>query len=329
MKYNPNIKTTHYFVDDENKMMLVQNYSWNPDGNNGKGDSIGRSRDGYFTYKDPQFIEGTKNCWVKINCDPDNEDCNGWDYYYRGHRYPTPEYLMKDFSRDHTCNTFVLLKLADDPFLEELANHIRWRIRKNHVTSKGKIRSHNFTPALWGWVKSFAGRWWAKPLFYGMSFFEMIWYNIQNGFVYLMGWFSRELLPEDYNSKTMSNQKQGKWRQFWSKFAYPMYALTLFGWQLYVMKDNPIKRLLQYMSYPLIPRYNHFLKLLFNVGKVTKEQVLEYKSMKGGRWTTPLNELNDRDVFIIKDKKWLEANVLDVDILKAMWNVRNTDDKII
>ena len=89
-----------------------------------------------------------------------------------------------------------------------------------------------------------------------------------------------------------------------------------------------MKRLLQLMARPLIPRYNHFLKLMFNVGKVTKQQVLDYKSSQGGRWTTPLNELNDRDVRLITNPKWLSANVLDKDLLIAAWNYRNPDDVI-
>lgn len=322
MNYNPTAQTTHWFVDIKNKMMLVQNHSWNSNGDNGKGDAIGRSKDAYFCYRDPQFIEGVENCWLKI----DEKDF----YYYKGHRYPTPEYFKGDFSRDHTSNTFVLMGLAgEEKWAKEIASHIKWTIRKKHVTSKGKVRTHRFTPALWGFVKHFSEEWWAKPLFYGISFFEIFFYNIQNALIYLMGWFSRELHQEDYNPQRMSSQKQNKWRQFWSRKAYPIFALNLFGWQLFVMKDCFFKRLLQYMSYLLIPRHNYFLKLLFNVGKVKKEQVLKYKPMKGSRWTTTLNELNDRDVFIIKKEEWLEANTLDKDILIAMWNYRYPENKII
>lgn len=326
MKYNPTAKTTHYFVQDQ--MMLQQNYAWNPNGSNGRGDSISRSRDAYYCYGDPQFVDGVKNCWVRINCDPYMEDCTKWDYYYKGYRYPSPDYEKRDFSRDHTSATIVLLKLADDPFLKELATHLRWTIRKNHITSKGKKRSHHFTPALWGFVKNFAGKWWGRPLFYGMTFLEIILYNIQNKFVFLMGGFGREMNQDEYNRLKPTIQKQSKWKQFWAKLVFPVYALTLLGWQLYVMDDSFMKRLLQYMSYPLIPRYNYFLKLLFNVGRVEKKDVLTYKSMKGGRWGTILNEINDRDVFIIKDEEWLKANVLDEDMLKAIWNIRHPEDQI-
>jgi len=322
--FNWDATETEFFVDQVNKMMLVQNYGWDPDGDNGKGDSIGRNKEAFFPYGDPRFIEGVKNCWTK-------EFKPNGKYYWKGHRYPTPEYLKKDFSRDHTTNTFVIMALAEeDEWAKEIASHIRWVITKNHVTSKGKkVRRHSFTPAMWGWMKGkFAGKWWGMPLFYIISFIEIILYNLLNGLCYLMGWFSRELLPVDYNPQTMSRQKQSKWRQMWASLTYPVYAMNLFAWQLFILKNNPMKRILQYMMALLVPRNNHTLKLIYNVGKVTKEQVLAYKSMKGGRFTTPLNEINDRDVKFVTDPTRLEFNRLDEDLLIAMWNYRNPDDLI-
>lgn len=329
MNYNPTTQTTFWFV--KNQMMLTQNPHWKPDGENGAEDSIGRSKDAWFAYRDPQFIDGVKKCWKRIDCDPDNEDCSKQDHYYKGQRHPTQKWESKDFSRDHTTNTFVLMKLAgEEEWAKEVASHINWVITEKHVNSKGKmVGRHSFTPALWGWVKNIAGKWWGLPLFYSISFFELLLYWVQNGLIYLAGNFSREYHQDDYDSKTMSNQKQSKWKQFWGKGAYPIYALNLFGWQLFVMNDNPIKRLLQFMAYPLIPRHNYLLKLLFNVGKVSKLDVINYKPMERGRWTTPLNEINDRGVFIINKEEWLEENTLDKDLLVSMWNYRNPKNKII
>jgi len=39
----------------------------------------------------------------------------------------------------------------------------------------------------------------------------------------------------------------------------------------------------------------------------------------GGRWTSTLDEQNDRDIYIITDPKMLEANVIDVDLLRTMY----------
>ena len=338
MNYNPTAQTTHYYVDVPNKMMLIQNYGWNPDGDGNKGDALGRSLEAWFLYGDPQFIEGAKNCWIRIDCDPDYDDCSKWTYYYKGHRYPTPEFLMKDFSRDHTSNTIVLMALAgEDEWLKELTSHIRWVITRQHINSKGKkIGRHSFTPAMWGWVKSFAGKWWGKPLFYLITFIEIILYIIINNLCYLFGWFGPEVHQDDYDKDTMSKQKQSKWKQFWAGLTYPVYALCHMAWQLYVNEVTSktkvgkfINRILQIISYPLIGKHHYLHKLMFNVGKVSKADVLGYKAMKGGRWSTPLNEINDRDVFIIKREDWLEANVLDQDILIKFWNIRNPEDKII
>jgi len=127
----------------------------------------------------------------------------------------------------------------------------------------------------------------------------------------------------------MGRQHHSKWKQFWAGATYPVYAMNLFSWQLFVMKDSFMKRLLQYIMKPIIPRYNYVLKLICNVGEVTKDDVLNYKPMIGGRWTTPLNEINDRDVKIITDPKRLECNTLDKDLLITLWNYRHPDDKIL
>jgi len=336
-EYDPLIQTTQIYVDIPNKMILRKPYSWNPGGDGNKGDALGRSLEGWFLYRDPQLIEGAKNCWKRIDCDPDVEDCKKWGYYYKGHRYPTPEFLLKDMSRDHTSNTITLMALAgEDEWLKELVTHLRWVITKSHVNSHGKtIGRHSFTPAMWGWAKSLGGKWWGRLLFYPITFIEIIMYVIINKFCYLLGGISPEVHQDDYDKDTMSRQKQTKWTQFWASITYPMYALCHTGWQLYVneVKEKTkvgkfVNRLLQIMCYPLIGRYNYLHKLMFNVGKVTKEEVLGYKSMMGGRWSTPLNEINDRDVHIIKDPELLVANVIDVDLLIKFWNIRHPEDQI-
>ena len=336
--YNTLIQTTQYYLDIPNKMILSKPYNWNPGGDGNKGDALGRSLEGWFIYGDPQLIEGAKNCWKKIECDPDYEDCSKWKYYYKGYRYPTPEFFKKDMSRDHTSNTISLMALAgEDEWLKDLVTHLRWVITDSHVNSKGKkIGRHSFTPALWGWAKALGGKWWGRLLFYPITFFELIMYIIINNLCYLLGWIGPEVHQDDYDAKTMSKQKQSKWRQFWIGLTYPMFALNLMGWQLYVneVKEKTIigklvNRFLQIIAYLLIGKHNYLHKLMFNVGKVTKEDVLGYKPMKGGRWTTPLNECNDRDVHIIKDPELLVANVIDSDILIKFWNIRHPEDQIV
>jgi hypothetical protein len=323
MKYDWKSTDTYWVVDQENNMMVSKNTLLDKNNDRGKGDSIGKNLISYFAYKDKRFVEGVKNCWEKIETDS--------GYYYRGHRYPTPDYFSENckedngkcsFSRDHTSNSFVLMKLANEnEWLKEVSNNINWTISENIVDhSRKKVVKHNFTISLWSFVKIFANKWWAKPLFYLTIFIELILYNILNSILYLLGGFSKEYTQEEYVviHNKIRRQKQSKWRQSLAKLMYPVFSLQHIGWQLYVLDNCFIKRLLQYMSYFLIPRYNYYLKLLFNVGKIYKSDIMNYKSMTGGRWTTVLNELNDRDVKFI-DETLLEFNDVDKDILIALW----------
>ena len=66
MAFNWEATDTNWFVDQEHKMMMSRNPGWNPDGDNGAGDAIGRTFRAYVTYGgDDRFLEGIENCWEK------------------------------------------------------------------------------------------------------------------------------------------------------------------------------------------------------------------------------------------------------------------------
>jgi hypothetical protein len=326
MRYDSKIKTTYHFVKD--KMMLVQNPNWNINGENGKGDSIGRSMVAYFCYNDQNFIQGIKNCWIKIDVDPDYKYFFNWKYYYRGQRYPSPEYYNKTFSRDHTITTFVALKLANDPFIVELAKNIKYKIRdKNNSLELDKTT--RFTFDLWCWVKMFAGKWWAAPLFYLQSIFIILGTIIWNKFINLIAGFGPEKTQEEF--KQIKREDLSKWKLLCCKLLTPTFALHISAWQVFILKDNIFKKLLCWLVTPLISKHNHLLRLMFNVQKkkVTKVDVLNYKSMTSWRWSTTLNETCSRDCRIITDQELLESNLLDEDVLVKFWNLRHPKDIII
>ena len=60
------------------------------------------------------------------------------------------------------------------------------------------------------------------------------------------------------------------------------------------------------------------MKILLG-GQVSRKDVYNYKPMKSGRFSTILNEINDRGVVIITDPELLAGNVLDVDKLRALY----------
>ena len=87
---------------------------------------------------------------------------------------------------------------------------------------------------------------------------------------------------------------------------------------LYATPDSLGKWLLKKICLWGIDKENFLLRIMYG-GKVSAEDVYNYKSMSSWRWSTYLNELNDRDLYIITDPKELEANVLDVDLLRKMY----------
>lgn len=317
MKYDRNIKDTYYFI--ERDLMLV-NTPGKPD--YGKGDSIGRTLNAYFTYEDQQLIEGIKSCWRKIEY---KSDVDGHiDYYFRGQRYPEEYFFPFDFSRDHTIATFSALILADDPFIVELGDKIRKKLRDDNNPK------HKINQSLWLWIKIISGykKWWYKPAYYFLMFWEIIFAIIINKLTYLLGGFKGELKQENFIP--VMDENKSRWKLFWKKIHFPQYAVNKLGWQLFVMEDKPIIRFLQKLSIPLIPKYNYLHKLMFNVRlkSFSKEDILSYKPMLGWRWTTTLNDLNDRDLKIITDNNLLKCNVLDVDLLIKFWNYRHSKNKI-
>jgi hypothetical protein len=330
MNYNPNLKTTHYFVSEED-MMLTQNANWDVNGDYGKGDAIGRSCEAYMCYQDLRFIEAIKKCWLKI----EKEDGS---YYYRPQRYPTSDYYEKDFSRDHTISTFTALKWAgEEETIKEIGNNIRFIFRKKNKL-KNKVVNHKFTLGLWFWVKALTGKWWATPLFYLVTYIEVLLYMLLNPICYLMGNFGKEMTTEDYiaadlkalkeNTKRPKRQFATKWQQFWAKLHFPAFGIHKLSWQIMVMKKSFFKCLLEKMALTLVPRYNYLLKLNLGSKKVNKTDILNCKTTGGTRWTTTLNITNDRDVRFLTDPKLTEANNQDIDILKAMWNHLHPKDKI-
>jgi len=59
---------------------------------------------------------------------------------------------------------------------------------------------------------------------------------------------------------------------------------------------------------------------------VKKSDWENYRSMKGGRWTTTMDPLNDRMLEIIYDNDLLSANRIDEDILPAVWAYNYNED---
>ncbi|HRT03643.1 MAG TPA: hypothetical protein P5513_06870 [Candidatus Diapherotrites archaeon] len=308
-------KDTLNFVDRDNKMMLCQNPSWNPNGDNGKGDAIGRTFISYFCYGDPRFIEGVFNCWVKVYR-------KGWlkkllfgEYYYQGYRYPTyangTEKEPVGLSRDHLTYTVLLFKYAgfSEDFLKDFVTHLRFRISKRYF----------MTIDLWLWLRVIANIKPYKIFYYPLEWIILAIASLWNKFLYKFSGFGEESSQEDF-IKIPNSMKPKSMIRIAKKF-YPIYALHINSWQIRLLPESKWKKRLQRIALSICPKYNYVIQLLLDSpNRPSKEAIESYRAMTGGRWTGILNTwINDRDIHIIEDPKLIEFNNIDVDYLKKLF----------
>ena len=314
MSFNWNAIETYWFVDQENKMMLIQNPSWDSNGENGKGDAIGRNMIAFYCYNDYRFIEGIESCWAKVYRKNWFKKILLGKYYYQGYRYPTyangEEEQSEGLSRDHLLHTVLSYKLAGklDSKIWEFVKHLRFRISPSAVQ----------TIDLWFWMRAMAGRKFAKWISPRITFYTMK----------LTAWWQKKVqnfsgIGPDFEEnqdtfKHIQNEDKPKIILKVCKLLHPIYALQQQAWEANFYEDK-WKRKCQDVIYSITPKYNYAIKLLCEHPEgITKEDIMNYKPMTGTRWSGIMNIWwNDRPLEIIK--KPGEYNVLDVDYLRKLW----------
>lgn len=300
---------THWLVDQIHQMMLRESPPWNPD-DYGEGDSIGRSFMAYVTYGDPRFMEGIENCWQRVDRKGIKKFLFG-KYYYQGYRYPVRLENENGLSRDHLTYTIIAFKYAgySDEFIKDFVKHLRYKISEFAW----------FRPDLWLWTRAIAN---IKPyttLFYPIQWLALAGSLVWNRALYKYTGFGPEVSQDDFilvaNSFKPSRIKK------LAKLFYPTFALHITSWQIKLMPDSKWKKRLQKLALKLCPEHNYVIQLLNNHPELpTQEQVDNYKSMTGGRWTSILNTwLNSRDLKKIKDPSKIAYNALDEDYLRKLY----------
>lgn len=310
---------SNWYIDQEHKLMLFKNPGWNPDGENGKGDAIGRSADAYYIYGDPRFIEGIENCWVK-------ERRKTWigrvvkgTYYNQGYRYPTyasgEEEQPVGISRDHVLETVIAYKIAGKSNKEmwELVKGIRFRLSDFALQ----------TPDMWLWMRVISGRWIWVPLYYPIELLTQTFGTWFQKIVQKIIKFGPDYELHQDEFKHMQNEDKPACVQRQRMLLYPTYAMLITSWRYKLLPDSWFKRKLQKSMLKICPKYNYLIKLLLsNRASVTQADVDGYKSMRGGRWSGNLNKWwNNRGLYIIPEgHEWLCANIMDEDYLKRAWD---------
>jgi hypothetical protein len=273
--FNWEATESSYFVDKENKMMLGQNPSWNPNGENGKGDAIGRSEEAFYTYGDYRFIEGIESCWVKVPRKTWIGRLLKGKYYYQGYRYPHRYPNEIGISRDHTIGTAIAYKNAGktDEEMWEWVKHLKFRLSPFALQ----------TIDMWLWNRVISGRkFWSifyYPITWCVTAFTA-WWNLKvEKFIGIGPHY--EVHQKDF--KNMQNSDKPLIINKACSLLYPTYAMEWTAWQFRLLPDGWWKRQLQKQMRKIVPNYNYVIRILLDDKTVTQEDVDNYKSMWGGR----------------------------------------------
>ena len=285
---------------DEYGMMVGENPQWNPNGDAGMGDSIGTNLDAYLAYDHEPFVSAVKSCY-KLIVDDEGQ-------YVQGYRHPSLiDVEYNTLSRDHILNTLILMKISNNHvFLKFISDNLRWKISDKY----------SFTIDLWLWMKGISGNRFAMFLYYLIDIPIMLVSIIWNKMINLIGGFGCESKQDEF--VIVQNGDISKRKKYLRGLRYPLYTIAQKSYMMYASPNSFGKWLMKKICLWGVDEQNFFLRVMFG-DKISREEVYSYKAMSGWRWTTHLNELNDRDLHIITDPTKLESNVLDVDLLRKMY----------
>lgn len=312
MGLNWNCDTSYFFVDKENKMMLMKNINGELD--NGKYDSIEKACHAYYAYKDERFLDGIKSCFKKVKRTNKITKFLFGDYYYQAERYPVPFDGIGPISRDHVSYAFSAMKLSgmSNKDIFEYTSHIRLKISDMAT----------MTPGMWFWFRLISGKK-IGYLYYPWSFLEFSFYKGWNKLLDKIWGFSDECTQDTYQYITVPGKP--KLLNDMVQTYFPTYALKITTFQLDVLPENKWTSRLKKICLSMVQKHNYLLQLMLDdPNGPTKEVVENYKPMTGDRWSDILNSWkSDRYLRLITEPEWMECNILDVDLLKSVFERKN------
>lgn len=308
--YNKHSKTSYNIIDEKYNLIVFKN-----DTKASKRDCLGRAFYGYVAWKDEDFIKGIEQCWkVEERKGFFNRLFKG-KTYLQGYRYPDKEDVadIDSMSRDHLRYT-VLAYIWSGKSEKEI-----WKFVKQ---VKFKISDfQKMTIPLWLWLRVVSGKGFWKPFYYITTWFEItftvMWQLKYEKFLKIGPHY--ETHQNDH--KYIANADKPEVLRKMMYYLFPTYALAQSSWEISKLPEGMWKRAFQRKLRKIVPNHNYMIKLLLNVDSVTEEDVMGYKSMRGERWTGNLSKWwDDRGSFIYDDNDiGIQENVLDVDILKGLW----------
>lgn len=289
-------KNTRKFFDPQDKMM----YEWGPWWvstaealENEWGDALWRTSLAYIAYPTQKEIkEGILSCFVK-----------GSDGFYQAHRATGKG--ADTVSRDQVLMALVALKVNGDiEELRDIASHLRFKLSKEH----------KFTLGLWVWTKWLgSGGRACLALCQTLFFFQLLMMYLWNGALsFIIG-------SKATSQKDLAMSEAPAWKRRINKVVVPSYAVHLAAWQVYVLPDGLVKKILSKFIVSLADSSNYLIHIM--MGKeVNKRFVDKYLPMSDFRWQRNLDDgLWEGSPYILPPGE-ASFNALDVDVLARVKN---------
>ncbi len=271
--YNPFSETAYWHLDDFFMFLAGQDpNSWK--------DSIGRNFRAFVAWGDLRLLDAIKRCFLS------QTSAN-----FQRH----PHHHTGELSRDHLSYALIaFLYAGKKAWFFEVADKLKWQFNHRH-----SLRG------MYLWIKSFYGVGW-RTLFYAVKIPEMLLMVLINWAVRKWANVKPERSQDDWDLDITRVRTNKQKKAFY--MCVPAYVLHIFAWQLYVMPDTFFNRLLKRITLPLAGQHNYLIRHLLGAD-VNIYKVSRYKSMTGSRWTTTLDELNNRHVEIMTWQDISENNL--------------------
>jgi hypothetical protein len=242
-----------------------------------KHDACEETWEAYYTYGDPCFIEGLKNCIKKVYR-------TGWkakifgEYYYQLQRWPTSYENMIGMSRDHLIYVFSALYkygISSDE-LHEYVSHLRPVVSTT-------IGMH-MTFELWLWLKLISKRK-IGILYYPWrlvgSTLNMLWTKL----IYKLANWPEELSLDEYWPRRDERLNKSFKDRIFSSLVAPVYSRKLTSTKVSLLPDNWWTKSIKKIELMTTTRYNYVLRMLNGDKTVKREDIEAYHSILYYRWS--------------------------------------------
>jgi hypothetical protein len=279
----------------------------------GRGDCIGLNFTMYFIYNDDSLVSANERQWYRRT--------NG---KYVGDRHPEKTNDVHPMSRDHYLNTLMSLKLflirnQDDPDKAIKCSNYRRRIEQIHRGTGGRISSKaRKTIELRCYSQAIQDKLFFEFLYYLLEILTVVlFYRPLTWLAVKIGQYNKEVDQDEWT--TLYLQNLPKYKQVIHRIAFPSYALIKVGWKLYLLNGMPrMNRFVKRLYRPLVGRTNYVQRMLFGEKDIPRDKVESFKAMHGGRWSSYLNQRNDRWLHVLNPQPIY--NVEDVDLVRKLYN---------